>query len=100
MQTLFEPKSIVVIGVSEKEDNLPRVIAGNLLRFRYPGEGARLLGGLRGEPPADREAIANALVRLSCLLSDFPEITEIDLNPLIVFPQGATLVDGRIVLGM
>jgi hypothetical protein len=61
--------------------------------------GARLLGGLRGEPPADREAIADALVRISCLLSDFREIKEIDLNPLIVYPQGTTLVDARIVKG-
>jgi acetyl coenzyme A synthetase (ADP forming)-like protein len=57
-----------------------------------------LLSGYRGEPPADLEAIAECLERLSQLVLDFPEIRELDINPLMVFNQGqgAAVVDARI----
>jgi len=59
-----------------------------------------LLRGVRGEPPADLEAIEDVLLRLSQLVTDFPEIVEMDINPLIVFEKGrgATGVDMRLVL--
>ncbi|MBI2861499.1 MAG: acetate--CoA ligase family protein [Chloroflexi bacterium] len=59
-----------------------------------------LLAGVRGEPPVDFAAIEDALLRLSRLALDFPEIEEIDINPLKVFPQGqgAIGVDFRIIL--
>jgi acetyltransferase len=56
-----------------------------------------LLRGARGERPADINAIANNIVNLSCLISDFPEIQELDLNPLVVHEQGATALDARII---
>ena len=56
-----------------------------------------LLRGVRGEPPADINAIANAIVNLSCLVSDFPEIQELDVNPLRVMEQGAVALDARII---
>jgi len=59
-----------------------------------------LLRGVRGEPPADLEAIEDVLLRLSQLVTDFPEIVEMDINPLIVFEKGrgAISVDMRLVL--
>jgi acetyl coenzyme A synthetase (ADP forming)-like protein len=59
-----------------------------------------LLRGVRGEPPADLEAIEDVLLRLSQLVIDFPEIVEMDINPLIVFEKGrgAMSVDMRLVL--
>lgn len=59
-----------------------------------------LLKGVRGEEPADIDAIVNALLRLSQLVTDFPEISELDINPLMVMNQGhgAIAVDGRIIL--
>ncbi len=59
-----------------------------------------LLRGVRGESPADLEAIEDVLLRLSQLVTDFPEIVEMDINPLIVFEQGqgAMGVDMRLVL--
>jgi len=60
--------------------------------------GARLLGTVRGAPPADRTAIEDALLRLSLLAMDFPEIAELDVNPLLAFPDGAVAVDGRVLL--
>jgi acetyltransferase len=60
-----------------------------------------LLSGYRGEAPRDLEIITECLQRLSQLALDFPEIRELDINPLIVFPQGqgAAVVDARIFIG-
>ncbi|MCL4534501.1 MAG: acetate--CoA ligase family protein [Bacteroidetes bacterium] len=59
-----------------------------------------LLSGVRGEKPADQDAIVESLLRLSQLVTDFPEIAELDVNPLVVFEtgQGATAIDCRILL--
>jgi acyl-CoA synthetase (NDP forming) len=59
-----------------------------------------LLRGVRGERPSDMEAIVDTLLRLSQLVTDFPEIMEMDINPLIVFEagRGAVGVDMRLVL--
>ncbi len=56
-----------------------------------------LLRGARGERPADVNAIASNIVNLSCLVSDFPEIQELDINPLQVTEKGATALDARII---
>jgi len=60
----------------------------------------RLLEGVRGEPPADHEAMVDALLRISQLVTDFPEILELDINPLMVFEEGrgAMAIDMRLVL--
>jgi acetyltransferase len=59
-----------------------------------------LLKGVRGQPPADLDAIVDGLLRLSQLTTDFPEIVEVDINPFLAFPrgEGAIAVDARIVL--
>jgi len=59
-----------------------------------------LLRGVRGEPPADIDAIRDALLRLSQMAIDFPEIIEADINPLLVRPEGlgAVAVDTRITI--
>lgn len=60
-----------------------------------------LLEGVRGEPPADHTALVDALCRVSQLVTDFPEIAELDINPLIVYEEGrgAIALDMRLVLG-
>ena len=60
--------------------------------------GSRLLQGVRGEPPADTEAIVEALLALSKLLVECPEVAEVDINPLLVFERGAAAVDARVVV--
>jgi hypothetical protein len=63
-------------------------------------KGAALLDGVRGAPPADRAALAELIVTLSRFAADHADlIEEIDLNPVIVHPQGQGLsvVDALIV---
>ncbi len=62
--------------------------------------GAAILKGARGHQPSDTEALAQALLRLSQLLVNFPEIQEVDINPLRVFAEGegCAALDARIIL--
>jgi acyl-CoA synthetase (NDP forming)/GNAT superfamily N-acetyltransferase len=57
---------------------------------------APLLLGHRGSPPADLAALRDLLLRVSRLADDLPEVTELDLNPVIARPDGAYVVDARI----
>jgi acetyltransferase len=57
-----------------------------------------LLKGVRGERPADLAAITDAILRVSQLVADFPEIAELDINPLMVHERGAVAVDMRMVI--
>lgn len=59
-----------------------------------------LLRGVRGEPPSDINAIADAILRLSQLVTDFPQITELDVNPLRVMEagKGAIAIDARVAV--
>ena len=57
----------------------------------------KMLKGVRGEEGVDIEAIAEALQRLSQLVTEYPQIQELDINPFIVGPQGTVpiAVDAR-----
>jgi acetyl coenzyme A synthetase (ADP forming)-like protein len=59
---------------------------------------AEILRGVRGAKPVDREALAAMIERVSSLVADFPEISEMDLNPVFASERGATAADVRIVL--
>ncbi|HUT30446.1 MAG TPA: acetate--CoA ligase family protein [Sedimentisphaerales bacterium] len=61
----------------------------------------QMLRGVRGDPGVDVEVIAEGLQRLSQLVTEFPQIQQIDINPYVVGPKGTTpvAVDARIVLG-
>jgi len=61
-------------------------------------KGAPLLEGVRGEPPVDFDALCDVIVAVSRLVSEHPEVAEIDLNPVIARPDGCTAVDARIAL--
>ncbi len=59
---------------------------------------AEVLHGVRGRPGVDRQALADMIQRVSELVSDFPEITEVDLNPVLAQEDGAIAVDARLVV--
>ncbi len=61
---------------------------------------AKLFEGYRGSPPSDIQALEDLLLRLSALVEDIPEVTELDLNPVKVMSQGEGywVVDARIMV--
>ncbi|HLU60019.1 MAG TPA: acetate--CoA ligase family protein [Pseudonocardia sp.] len=61
-------------------------------------EAAEVLKGARGAEPADADALADIIKRLSDLVTDFPRIREFDLNPVFARPDGASAADVRILL--
>ena len=73
--------------------------AKQLLEDTWAG---KKLHGFRNLPPADREAVIDALLRLAQLASDYPQFVEIEINPLSVLEQGkgAVAVDVRVRLGL
>lgn len=60
----------------------------------------KLLTGFRGQAHADLDAVVETILRLSQLALDFPQIEEMEINPLLVLPrgQGALALDGRVIL--
>jgi acetyltransferase len=69
--------------------------AEDMLRRTWAG---RKLAGFRSIAPADAEAVKDVLARLSQLAHDFPEIAEIEINPLRVLAKGAVALDVRVKL--
>ncbi|MEV6804962.1 acetate--CoA ligase family protein [Streptomyces sp. NPDC051132] len=59
---------------------------------------APVLRGVRGRPGVDRRAVAELVRRVSELVADFPEIAEVDLNPVIATARGAVAADIRVIL--
>jgi acyl-CoA synthetase (NDP forming) len=59
---------------------------------------APLLTGYRGSRPVNIAAVEDLLVRLGRLAEDLPEVAELDLNPVLVSPDGAIAVDTKLRL--
>ena len=59
---------------------------------------AEILRGVRGAEGVDRDALATLIQRVSDLVTDFPQFAEVDLNPVLATPSGATAVDVRILV--
>jgi acetate---CoA ligase (ADP-forming) len=60
------------------------------------GKAGALLAGMRGAAPADMAAVSDLVLRLAQLASDFDQIVELDLNPIVAKPDGCLAVDARI----
>jgi len=61
-------------------------------------KGFPLLEGYRGQDPADLAALESLLLRVSGFVEQQPEVSELDLNPVFAYKDGALAVDARIVL--
>ena len=57
-----------------------------------------ILSGVRNRPPVDRSALCDLLLTVGEIIEAYPAIREMDLNPVIARPDGATVVDARIIL--
>ena len=61
-------------------------------------EAAPLLRGARGRDPVDEQGLVETIQRISQLVTDFPAITELDINPVVATPDGVSAVDLRLTL--
>ena len=59
---------------------------------------AKILDGIRGQPVVDKKALVELLMKTSDFITKFPEIEELDLNPIFATEHGVTVVDARIIL--
>ena len=59
---------------------------------------APILNGVRGQHPYDKRSLSRLLVLCSEIIEAYPEIQELDLNPIMVYENGARIVDARIIL--
>ena len=61
-------------------------------------KGKAILDGVRGQPAADKAAIKRAILKVAEFVERNPDVRELDLNPMLVYPDGAIAVDARIVI--
>ena len=85
---VLEDTSVRVAPVSERE-------AGGMLDDL---RSAPLLRGARGREPADRESLVESIQRLSQLVTDFPAVLELDVNPLLATAEGVQALDVRLTI--
>jgi acetyltransferase len=57
-----------------------------------------ILDGVRGTPALDKKALRKMLMLCSDIVESYPEIEEMDLNPVIVHEKGVSVVDARVIL--
>lgn len=58
----------------------------------------KILEGARGMPAVDQDTLVDILVKTSEMLMECPEIKELDMNPVLAYPDGARIVDARIIM--
>jgi len=85
---IFEDTAFRVAPVTERE---ARQMTRDI-------QAAPMLRGARGRTPADVDTLIETIQRVSQLVTDFPAITELDINPLIVSPAGVSAVDVRLTV--
>ena len=61
-------------------------------------DSAPLLRGARGREPVDEDGVVETIQRLSQLVTDFPAIVELDVNPLVATPDGVVAIDVRLTV--
>ncbi|NLY42361.1 MAG: CoA-binding protein, partial [Desulfovibrionales bacterium] len=120
IQPMVLPGAEILIGATQDPSFGPMTMVGSggrlveLLADVTPGIGVlspedaramfmrtkagRILQGFR-ESPLDMDAVINLAVNVSRLMSEHPEIHELDLNPVIVYAKGCALVDARVIQG-
>ncbi|NLE77081.1 MAG: CoA-binding protein, partial [Chloroflexi bacterium] len=99
---VFGSGGILVELLKDSALRLPPISHDEALTMIGETRGVKLLQGFRGRPPADREALADTLVRLSQLAADLGDlIAALDINPLMVLPEGRGVraVDALVEVG-
>jgi acyl-CoA synthetase (NDP forming) len=89
---------VLVELLADRAVSLPPVTDGQARRMLGTLRVARLLAGVRGQPPADMDAVAAAITGLSQLAAELGDVLEaVDINPLICGPAAAVAVDALVI---
>ncbi|MGF6936525.1 acetyl coenzyme A synthetase (ADP forming)-like protein [Paraburkholderia sp. UCT70] len=83
-------KDVVFRSLPLTEDDAHRMLA----EIRA----SEILNGVRGAAPTDKDALVRLMMGISTLCSAFPEIAELDLNPVLAYSSGVAILDARILL--
>ncbi len=92
----FGPGGVLAELIGQAQFRLAPLTDVDADELVHAGKAGRLVAGFRGKPPADAGALADLLLRLSRLAEDVPEVTELDLNPVLALPAGCVAVDARV----
>jgi hypothetical protein len=90
---------IFIEAVRDVRFAIPPLDAARARRLIDRLQGRKLLDGTRGRPAADLDALAEAFARFSVLAAELgPQLSEVDVNPIIAGPEGVVAADALIVL--
>ena len=95
---MFGVGGIMVEIASDVTFRLAPVAEGEARAMLAAIKGAKLLDGVRGAPAVDRAALTATIQAVGQIVADFPEISELDLNPVLATASGAMAVDARIAV--
>lgn len=95
---MFGSGGVEVEGLDDVEFALAPLSSQAAKQLAESTWAGRKLSGYRNIEPVNTEAVIDALVRLSQLAADFPELTEIEINPLVAGSESVTAIDARIRL--
>jgi len=96
---LFGLGGIMVEIFQDVSLRLPPLTKEEALSMIREIKGYRLLSGYRGRPAVDEQALADCLLAMGRISEDYPELIEIDLNPVFAYPDGVLVADARIIVG-
>jgi acyl-CoA synthetase (NDP forming) len=94
----FGPGGVFAELIGQAEFRIAPLTDVDALDLVASGKAGILVTGFRGAPPSDADGLADLVLRLAQLADDFPEIAELDLNPVLGLPSGYVAVDARIKL--
>ena len=94
----FGPGGVLAELIGDAAFRLAPLTDVDAAELVHTGKAGRLVAGFRGAPAADAAALIDLLHRLSALAEDFPEVAELDLNPVIAQADRCVVVDTRIRL--
>jgi acetyl coenzyme A synthetase (ADP forming)-like protein len=92
----FGPGGVLAELIGEAQFRIAPLAREDAEELVLTGKAGRLVGGFRGQPPADAEALVDLVLRLARLADEIPEVAELDLNPVLGLPSGCVAVDARV----
>ena len=92
----FGPGGVFAELIGEAQFRLAPLTDVDAAELVHSGKVGKLVAGFRGAPAADAERLEDLLHRLARLGEELPEVSELDLNPVIAMPDRAVVVDARI----